>query len=98
MRITTHPGEVLREEFMLPLGIGANALARALDMSPDRIRAIIADQNPRAMTPDIALRLAQYFRTTAEMWLNLQQAYDLSVATAQNREQINTVVRPRSRG
>lgn len=75
-RITTHPGEALREDFMIPLGLSANALASALDVPPNRITATIADDNPRAVTPDTALRLARYFGTSPEMWLNLQVAYD----------------------
>jgi antitoxin HigA-1 len=96
MRITTHPGEVLREEFMTPLGLSANALSRALDVPPNRITSIIAAENPRAVTPDTALRLARYFDTTPELWLNLQQAYDLSVALAEHGAHINDVVRPRA--
>ena len=95
-RITTHPGEVLREDFMIPLGLSANALSRALDVPPNRITSIIAEENPRGVTPDTALRLSRYFGTTPELWLNLQQAYDLSVALAQHGAHINDVVRPRA--
>ncbi len=96
-RIATHPGEVLREDFMIPLGISANALSRALDVPPNRITAIIADEHPRAVTPDTALRLARHFGTTPQLWLNLQQAYDLSVALAAHGAQIRDAVRPRDR-
>ncbi len=92
-RITTHPGEVLREEFMLPLGLSANALSRALDVPPNRITAIMAEE--RAVTSDTALRLARYFGTTPEFWLNLQQAYDLSSAIADHGAEIADHVRPR---
>lgn len=95
-RITTHPGEILREEFMIPLGLSANALARALGVPPNRITAIIAAENPRAVTPDTALRLARYFGTTPELWLNLQLAYDLSAAIAHQGAQIAASVRPRA--
>jgi addiction module HigA family antidote len=95
MRIHTHPGEVLREDFMIPLGLSANALSRALDVPPNRITSIIAEENPRAVTPDTALRLARYFDTTPELWLNLQQAYDLSVALTEHGSRIADVVRPR---
>jgi addiction module HigA family antidote len=95
-RITTHPGEILREEFMIPLGLSANALARALDVPPNRITAIIAAENPRAVTPDTALRLSRYFGTTPQLWLNLQLAYDLSAAVVQQGAHINTVVQPRA--
>ena len=96
MRIRTHPGEVLREEFMIPLGISANALSRALDVPPNRITAIIASEDPRSVTPDTALRLARYFGTSAEFWLNLQMAYDLSAARAESGAHIIDVVRPRA--
>ncbi len=78
-RIKTHPGEVLLEEFMRPLNISANALARDLHVPPNRITAIIATEKPRAVTADTAIRLGRYFRTTPEFWLNLQRGYDLSV-------------------
>jgi len=95
-RIRTHPGEVLREEFMAPLRLSANGLARDLHVPPNRITAIIAMDNPRAVTPDTALRLARYFRTTPEFWLNLQAAYDLSVAVVEHGAQIADEVRPRA--
>lgn len=95
-RITTHPGEILREEFMIPLGLSANGLARALNVPPNRITAIIATENPRAVTPDTALRLARYFGTSPELWLNLQQAYDLSSAIAYHGADIEHAVRPRA--
>ena len=95
-RITTHPGEILREEFMIPLGLSANALARALGVPPNRITAIIAAENPRAVTPDTALRLARYFSTTPQLWLNLQLAYDLSAAIAHQGARIEAAVQPRA--
>lgn len=95
-RITTHPGEVLREEFMVPLHLSANALSRDLDVPPNRITAIIASENPRAVTPDTALRLSRYFGTSPEFWLNLQASYDLSVAIAEIGAHITDRVRPRA--
>ena len=92
----THPGEVLREEFMVPLSLSANALARALRVPPNRITAIIASANPRAVTPDTALRLARYFGTTAQFGLNLQRAYDLSVAEIDLAAELATIM-PRQR-
>src|SRR3546814_2647596 len=80
MRIRTHPGEILREEFMKPLGLSANALSIALRVPATRIGAIIREDKPRAVTADTALRLGRYFGTSAQFWLNLQSAYDLSVA------------------
>jgi addiction module HigA family antidote len=95
-RITTHPGEILREDFMIPLGLSANALARALNVPPNRITAIIAKDNARAVTPDTALRLSRYFGTTPELWLNLQVAYDLSAAVVHRGADIDQAVRPRA--
>jgi addiction module HigA family antidote len=95
-RITTHPGEILRDEFMEPFGLSANALARALDVPPNRITSIIAADNPRSVTPDTALRLARYFGTTPQFWLNLQQAYELSRAMVEQGTRINEAVRPRA--
>jgi addiction module HigA family antidote len=96
IRIRTHPGEVLREEFMRPLGLSAHALARELHVPPTRVAAIISDDAPRAVTPDTALRLSRYFGTTPEFWLNLQAAHDLSKARAESAEQIALEVRPRA--
>ena len=73
-----HPGEVLREEFLVPLGMSSSALAQILGVPPNRVSAIVAEK--RAVTADTALRLARYFGTTPQFWLNLQQAYELRVA------------------
>ncbi len=93
-RVRTHPGEVLREEYLKPLGMSANALARAIRVTPNRITAILAPDAPRAITPDMALRLARYFRTTPQFWLNLQSAYDLSVAIEEIGAIIEAEVQP----
>ena len=69
-RVTVHPGEVLGEEFLKPLGLSANALALALRVPATRIGSIIKGE--RAVTADTALRLARFFGTSAEFWLNLQ--------------------------
>ena len=95
-RITTHPGEVLREEYMVPLGLSANALARNLHVPPNRITAIIAAEHPRAITPDTALRLARYFGTTPQFWMNLQSHHDLSAAAVERGRLIAEEVRPRA--
>lgn len=71
-RVRTHPGEVLREGFMAPPGLSANALALALRVPATRVGAIIRNDRPRAVTADTALRLARYLGTTPELWLNLQ--------------------------
>jgi addiction module HigA family antidote len=73
-----HPGEVLREEFLGPLGMSAYALGKALHVPLTRITAILAGE--RAVSADTALRLARFFRTTPEFWIRLQGAYDLQVA------------------
>jgi antitoxin HigA-1 len=95
-RIRTHPGEVLRKEFMRPLGLSANALTLALRVPATRIGAIIREERPRAVSADTAIRLARYFGTTPEFWLNLQTAYDLAVALAEVGPQIERDVRPRA--
>jgi addiction module HigA family antidote len=71
-----HPGEILREEFMVPMGISANALAIALRVPATRISQIVNER--RGITADTAYRLATYFGTSAELWMNLQTAYELS--------------------
>lgn len=94
-RIHTHPGEVLREEFMKPFGLSANALALKLRVPATRIGDILRKQKPRAVTADTAIRLGRFFGTTPEFWLNLQEAYDLSIARAANGEAIERDVQPR---
>ena len=77
-RITTHPGEMLLEEFMVPLGLSARQLARALEVPHNRISELVAGR--RSMSADTALRLERYFGMEARFWLNLQSAHDLSAA------------------
>ena len=77
-RTPLHPGEILREQFMADFGVSINRLARDLRLPPTRIGEIVNER--RSVTPDTALRLARYFGTTAEFWMNLQSAYDLDVA------------------
>ncbi|MGC9293367.1 MAG: HigA family addiction module antitoxin [Acidobacteriaceae bacterium] len=73
-----HPGEILREEFMAPMGLSANALALALRVPATRISEITHER--RGITTDTALRLARYFGTSPELWTNLQASYELSLA------------------
>jgi addiction module HigA family antidote len=73
-----HPGEVLREEFLVPLGMSAHALALELRVPAPRINDIVRER--RAVTPDTALRLARYFGTTPQFWMNLQTSFDLKSA------------------
>ncbi len=94
-RITTHPGEVLREEFMKPLGLSASSLARDLDVPVNRITGIIAETDPRSVTPDTALRLERHFGMDAQFWLNLQTEYDLTKAIVEKGEMIRQRVRVR---
>jgi addiction module HigA family antidote len=94
-RIHTHPGEILREEFLIPLKLSANALALALRVPATRIGDIIRTEKPRAVTADTAIRLGRYFGNTPQFWLNLQSAYDLSQVEAQSGETIARDVHPR---
>jgi addiction module HigA family antidote len=80
------PGEILLHEFMEPLGLSANALAAALHVPPNRITAILAGS--RGITADTALRLARYFGTTPQFWMNLQSNYNLTLATAKVGDRI----------
>jgi addiction module HigA family antidote len=73
-----HPGEMLREEFMIPLGLSSNALARAIGVTPARVNEIARER--RGITADTALRLARYFNTSHEFWMNLQAHYDVQMA------------------
>jgi addiction module HigA family antidote len=93
-RIRTSPGEILDEEFLKPLGLRANALALALRVPANRITGIV--NGTRALTADTALRLARYFGTSAQFWMNAQAAYDLSKAEAESARQIARDVRPRA--
>jgi antitoxin HigA-1 len=87
-----HPGEILREEFMIPLGLSANALAIALRVPAPRINDIARER--RTISADTALRLARYFGTSAEFWLGLQADYDMKVAQAENGARIEQDVVP----
>lgn len=88
-----HPGETLNEEFMKPLGISINRLARDLHVPPNRIHGIV--HGTRGITADTALRLAHYFGTAPETWLNLQSEYDLRIARRTSGEEIVKTVRKR---
>ena len=90
--VTTHPGVVLREEFMVPLEISANQLALKTRMPVTRITEILHER--RGVSPDTALRLSRYFGTSAEFWLNLQAAYDLSKARHETGATVERDVQP----
>ena len=88
-----HPGEVLRTEYLEPLGLSVNALARALRVPATRLHEIVNER--RSVTPDTALRLARYFGGDAASWLNLQQAHDLRLAEIELAAVIRQEVSPR---
>ena len=85
------PGEILLEEFMKPNRISQNRLARDIDVSPARVNGIVHGRS--AITAAIALRLAKYFRTTPELWMNLQASYELRRARAAEWPQLERRVR-----
>ncbi len=87
-----HPGEVLREDYLVPLGLSASALAKALSVPAQRINDIVREK--RSVSADTAMRLARYFGGDARSWLNLQAAYDLRVAEIQNAKRIKREVAP----
>ena len=87
-----HPGEILGEEFMKPLGLSINRVARDVHVPVTRIADIV--HRKRSVTSDTALRLARYFRTTPVFWMNLQSAYDLEVAQRESLERIERDVYP----
>ena len=88
------PGEILYEEFMRPLGISINALARDLHVPPNRISEIV--HGKRAMTADTALRLGKYFNVSPEIWLGLQADYDIRVAQRTVWPDIEPIIRIRT--
>ena len=90
--VTTHPGIVLREDFLKPMGISANHLAMRTLMPSTRVGEILHGR--RSVSPDTALRLARYFGTSAEFWLNLQAAHDLSKARLELERTIQRDVEP----
>ena len=87
-----HPGEILLEEFMRPMGISINRLARDLDVPPGRISGIVNGQ--RAITADTALRLGAYFRVSPEVWIGLQADYELRITKLRVGATIEERVRP----
>ena len=86
-----HPGEVLLEDFMKPLGLTQYRLAHDIGVTPIRISQIVNGQ--RAVTVDTAMRLARYFGTSAAVWLRMQVRYDLEVAEAELSDRINREVK-----
>jgi antitoxin HigA-1 len=89
---SVHPGEILSEDFMEPYRLSMNKLALDLRVPVTRIADIVAER--RGISPDTALRLGRYFKTTPRFWLNLQTKYDLEVAEDENLAKIERDVRP----
>jgi addiction module HigA family antidote len=87
-----HPGEILREDLMKPLGLSANRLARDLRVPVTRISEIVNGR--RSVTTDTALRLGRFFGSTPQFWMNLQAAYDLNVAMSSSADKITRDMRP----
>ena len=93
--VAIHPGEFLREDFMKPLGLSANALAIALRVPVTRITEIVRER--RGITAETAMRFSQYFGTTPEFWMNMQKSYELSIAQKSLLRRIRAEVRPAPR-
>jgi addiction module HigA family antidote len=89
-----HPGEILREDFLSPLGMSANELAMALRVPATRINDIV--NKKRGITADTALRLSRYFRTTPKFWTNMQASWELEVAEDQRGNAVRRDVLPRT--
>jgi addiction module HigA family antidote len=87
-----HPGEVLREDYLVPLDMSANALAKALNVPAPRVNDVVRER--RGITADTAMRLARYFGGDARSWLNLQAAYDLRVAERAIGKRIEREITP----
>jgi addiction module HigA family antidote len=87
-----HPGEILREDFLIPLGQSANALAKALNVPAPRINDIVRER--RGISADTAMRLARYFGGDARSWMNLQVAYDLRIAEIENAKRVEREIAP----
>jgi addiction module HigA family antidote len=92
-RVTTHPGEILREDFLVPLDMSAHALAMALRVPATRVAAILKGE--RSVTADTALRLSRFFGTSPDFWMNLQAMHDLTEAKAKSGPEIERLVQPR---
>ena len=89
-----HPGEVLREDFLAPLGIDLSSLAQALGVAEARLEPIL--EGRRSISPEMALRLARYFGTTPEFWMGMQATHDLERARDSAGARIEARVRPRA--
>ena len=86
-----HPGEILKEEFLIPMNISAYSLAKEIKIPQSRISAIV--QCKRAVTADTAIRLSRFFGTTPDFWLNLQSMYDIEEEERRNSAEFDTIKR-----
>jgi addiction module HigA family antidote len=93
--IPIHPGEFLREDFMKPMGLSANALALALRVPVTRISEIVRER--RGITVETAMRLGQYFGTSTDFWINMQKAWEVGIATRELLPRIRAEVKPAGR-
>ena len=84
-----HPGEILREEYLAPLGLKPYTLAKMLRVPRTRIERLVAERTP--VTPDTALRLAKFFDTTPQFWMNMQTSHDLAIASEAKRAEIDAI-------
>lgn len=84
-----HPGEILREEYLVPLGLKPYTLAKRLHVPRTRIERLVAEQTP--VTPDTALRLAKFFDTTPQFWMNMQASYDLAREAEAKKDEIAAI-------
>lgn len=84
-----HPGEILREEFLVPLRLKPYTLAKKLHVPRTRIERLASETTP--VTPDTALRLAKFFGTTPQFWMNMQSSYDLAVAGEAKKAELDTI-------
>jgi addiction module HigA family antidote len=89
-----HPGEILKAEFLEPLGLSVNALSQAIRVPRTRLSDIV--RGDRGITADTAIRLARYFRTTPQFWMNLQSHYELELAEDLHGERVDREIRPRA--
>ena len=84
-----HPGEILREEYLAPLGLKPYTLAKKLHVPRTRIERLVAEQTP--VTPDTALRLAKFFGSTPQFWMNMQASYDLAIEAVAKKDEIAAI-------
>lgn len=84
-----HPGEILREEFLRPMGMSAYELAKRLHVPPPRVNDIVLER--RGISADTAVRLSRFFGTTEQFWLNLQSAYEVSVVKGEHGDEIELI-------